>query len=100
MRFTFDHSTQFKDGTATIPYRSTRWWKTERGALRAAEQHAKGMEKFYVEGTVAVHALRVWDDQGRFITSMLLFAALVDFLRGFGDDAYGILLRLGDYEKA
>ena len=70
MKFTFDHHVQFRDGTSTAPYRPARWWKTERGALRAAERHAAGMDRFYVSGTVAQHALRIWDDQGRFITNM------------------------------
>ena len=69
MKFTFSHQVQFRDGSETLPYRATRYWKTERGALRAAERFAERLEKFYVTGTVAQHALTVLDDQGRFITN-------------------------------
>lgn len=69
MKFTFTHQVQFLNGSETLPYRSTRWWKTERGALRAAEQHAAGMDKFYVKGMVQQHALTVIDDLGRFVTN-------------------------------
>ena len=41
MTFTFTHQVQFRDGTETLPFRATRYWKTERGALRAAERHAQ-----------------------------------------------------------
>lgn len=70
MRFTFEHQVQFRDGSNTLPFRSTSWWKTERGALNAAERHAAGMDRFYVKGMVAQHALTIKDDQNRFVTNM------------------------------
>lgn len=67
MRFTFTHRIIFRDGKDTAPYRSTQWWKTERGALRAAERHAQGLEQYY--DNISMHALVVLDDHGRYVTS-------------------------------
>jgi len=67
MRYTFKHSIQFKNGTSTLPYRSTRWWKTIRGALRAAQKHALGMTQRY--DNVAMHALVIEDEYGKFVTN-------------------------------
>ena len=69
MKFTFTHQIQFKSGNSTLPFRSTSWWKTERGALRAAERHAEGMQTYYTADSIATHALTVFDDQGRFVTN-------------------------------
>ena len=68
-RFTFTHSIQFKSGDETLPAHAGQYWKTVRGALRAAEAHAKGMERYYNEGSIAMHALVILDDQGQFVTN-------------------------------
>lgn len=69
MRYTFTHQIQFKSGDETRPYRSTQWWKTEKGAMRAAERHSQSIEKYYAQESIAVHALVIYDDQGRFVTN-------------------------------
>jgi hypothetical protein len=68
MRYTFTHQIHFDNGTTSLPYRSTRWWKTSKGAMRAAELHAKGMEVYYEN--FRWHALTIFDDGGNFVTNM------------------------------
>ena len=65
MEYTFTHRVIFKDGSDTLPYRSTRWWKTAKGALKAAEKHAKGMNEYFEQ--VGCHSLAIYDRNGVFI---------------------------------
>ena len=67
MGFTFTHQIQFRNNTETQTYKSPRWWRTERGALRAAEKHAYGLDAYYAPHSIAQHALCIFDDQGRFV---------------------------------
>ena len=69
-RFTFTHLIRFRNGTETLPYRSTAYWKTVRGALRAAEQHAIGMKYYYEDNSIETHALHIYSDLGEFVTNM------------------------------
>jgi hypothetical protein len=66
-RYTFAHTTHFRSGDKTLPYRSLRWWKTMRGALAAARCHAELVERHYVENSVAMHGLQVYDDMGALV---------------------------------
>lgn len=60
--FTFEHRFRYRDGHSDpIPYRSTRQWKTAKGALRAAEKHAKALESHYDMSAISWHALAVID---------------------------------------
>ena len=69
MDYTFTHSISFKDVPATLPYRSTCWWKTVKGAQKAAEKHAEGMASYYQPGSITCHSLVIWDRDGTFITN-------------------------------
>lgn len=68
-RFTFEHSIIFNRGYTTLPYRSTRWWKTVNGALRAAESHALGVGRYYEQASINTHALVIKSDLGEFVTN-------------------------------
>lgn len=68
--YTFRHAIQFKDGTSTQRYTSTRTWRTVRGALKAAEEHAKGMDAYYDQTKIAQHAIVVVDQFGSFVTNL------------------------------
>ena len=70
MSYTFEHSIRFKAGDKTRSYRATRSWKTVRGALKAAQQHAAAMDAYYAEGSIALHAIVVVDEHGKFVTNM------------------------------
>ena len=67
MAYTFEHTIQFQDGSSTLPYRSTQYWKTVRGALRAAERHSDGLHPYY--DNVACHSLVILDQYGQFVTN-------------------------------
>ena len=67
MAYTFELTIQFKDVTSTLPYRSTRYWKTVKGALRAAECHSEGLNLYY--DNVAYHSLVILDQCGQFVTN-------------------------------
>jgi hypothetical protein len=69
MKYTFEHTIEFRNGTRTLPYRSTRYWKTVKGALHAAEIHSMEIGYYYEAGSIALHALVVRDNQGNFVTN-------------------------------
>jgi hypothetical protein len=53
----------YKGGGRTARYRSARWWRSVKGALRAAEQHAILCST--INDNVMEHALIVWNDLGQ-----------------------------------
>lgn len=69
MFYTFTHQIQFKSGNETKPYRSLGYWKTAKGALKAAERHAMEIQVYYEADSIAQHALVVRDSEGKFVTN-------------------------------
>lgn len=68
MTYYTTHRIIFRNGEATAPYRLTRSFRTERGALLAGERHAAEAERYYDRSTIATHAVQVYDETGRLIT--------------------------------
>lgn len=62
--YAFEHSIKFVSGDSTLPSRSDYRWKSLRGVKKVANEHALGMEKYYVEGSIEYHKISIYGPQG------------------------------------